>query len=489
MDFKKNYNTSGKQLSSVDGWDPTTQKYIDLDCDQWIGKHRIREIGRENGKREFPPSEAVQPDEMYTMIRRWVNKRGKNCHSEVSSYLVQQRFNLEQESKEGVAPVQHKVEGLRDEGIVELTDQGQEDRTILTQIEREASEAWAALEAFQQRANLESVASYDERGTWYWWLVGVIAIEAVANAMMLAGVVEYGPLGALTVMLAIGVVNAGALGAAIGEGWRLKNSIRPSKALSGWATVVSGVAGMVLWNLFVGHFRDSMAAVATRAREGASSLADLLADDSVERLLSAPFGLESAFSWILATVGAGCCVFAATKWLARDDPYPGYGAVHRAATEHNQEYAHQIEQRRKGLTSIYKTYIGKIRDRREQVENSKGNHQLITNTVENIVKQFPMQLRQYQDDLDFIIAAYRSENEKHRTTPSPKFFADRPLIDQSILEAPEWKGLPPPNHDNDWDGFQKAEDAVRSAYLRAQAGYPTLEDLLEGESARQRLSQ
>ena len=473
---------------TVPGWNKAEQKYHPLDCERWIRENGIREAGRKNGEKEFPPTEATQPDDMYEKILDWVNQRGRQCHAEVSNFLVQQRYNLEQEVKEGMAPIQHEVEGLRDEAKVELKDPGGEDRTILTQKERQARSAWAALEAFQKKANIDDrVAEYGERDTWYWWLVGIVAIEAVANAMMLSGVNEYGLLGAVAIMLAIGVVNAGMMGCVIGEGWRQKNSAGVLRAARGWLIVAVGTTGMVVWNLLVGHFRDSMLAVVTKAAVEATPLEDLLTDDTVERFLTNPVGLEGMQSWVLATIGIGCCIFAATKWLKRDDVYPGYGTVHRTATEHNAEYAREIAVRREELKRVYERYVGRIRDERQKVNNKKGNHQLISDTAKSIVRQFPMQLSQYQDNLNFILAAYRSENEKARTTPAPKFFAEKFLIDQNMLETPEWEGVPPSNYDEDWEGFQQAEDAVRKAYLDAQNGYPTLEDLMEGESARERL--
>ena len=472
---------------TVPGWNNAQQKYHPLDCNRWIRENGIREAGRENGEQEFPPSEATQPDQMHQKILNWVNQRGRTCHGEVSQYLVQQRFNLVQEIQEGMAPIRHKVEGLRDQGKFELRDQGEKDRTILIQNERAAREASKALEDFRKRAKLERVAEYGERDTWYWWLVGIVAIEAVANAMMLSGVNEYGLLGAVTIMLAIGLVNAGLLAGVVGEGWRQKNSAALLPTLRGWIIVAVGFTLMILWNLLVGHFRDSMLAVATRAAEGASSLGDLLTDNTIERFVSNPVGLEGMQSWVLAAIGIGFCVFAATKWLKRDDVYPGYGPIYRTWTDHAEEYAHEIEKRRKDLEEVYTRHVERIRDERQKVENKKGNHQLITDTAKGIVRQFRMQLSQYQNNLDFILAAYRSENEKSRSTPSPKFFAEKFLIDQDMLEAPKWEGVPPSNFDEDWAGFQLAEDAIRQAYRDAQAGYPTLEDLMEGESARARL--
>lgn len=473
-----------KEWTTVPGWDGAKQEYVELDCQKWIRENKIREAGRENGEQEFPPSEATQPDEMYNKILAWVNQRGKACHAEVSRYLVQQRHALELETKEGMAPIQHTVEGLKNQSIVELTDQAEKDRSFLVQKQREAREARASLAHFKTSANLERVPEYNERETWYWWLVGIVVIEALANAMMLAGVHEYGLLGAIVIMLAIGVVNTCLLGGVVGEGWRQKNSVELLPKLGGWIMVALGSTGMILWNLLVGHFRDSMLAVATKAASGASSLGELLADDTVERFRNNPLGLEGFFSWVLAAVGVGCCVYAATKWLKRDDVYPGYGKVHRAEAEHFEEYQDENVQRRANLKRIYEEYIERIRDQRQQVENKKGNHRLISDAARAVVRQFPMQLRQYQNHLDFIIAAYRSANEKARTTPSPEFFGNAFAIDQDMLEAPRWHGVRRPDYNEDWEGFQQAEEAIRTAYQKAQAGSPTLENWMESEGAR-----
>ena len=466
---------NGNDWTTVPGWDPAKQEYVGLDCERWIKKNKIREAGRENGEQEFPPSEAAQPDAVYTKIVAWVNQRGKACHAEVRRHLVQQRFSLELETKEGMAPIRDRVAGIRDRGIVALADHAQEDRTSLQQKEREAREASAALDSFKATANLKRVAEDNERGKWYWLLLIVIAGEALVNALFLADVHQSGLLGAVMTMLGIGVVNVAILGAIIGEGWRQKNSVRP---WIGWMMVLVGALCMIFVNLFVGHFRDNMLAVAAKAALGASSLAELLADDTINRFLNNPIGLEHPDSWLLTVIGAGCCVFGASKWYKRDDPYPGYGDVSRAATERFEEYRNDLTERRANLQRIYEEYTEKILDEKRKIENTKGNHRLITDTAREIVRQFPMHLRLYQDHLDFIIAAYRSANEKARSTPSPRFFAQRLLIDPEMLEAPEWVEIPAPVYDEDWEDFRQAEEAVRKAYVDAQAEYPALDDMV-----------
>lgn len=469
--------------TTVPGWDPAKQEYVELDCERWIRENKIRELGRENGKQEYPSSEATQPDDVYAKILAWVNQRGKTCHAAVSRHLIERRHALEMETNQGMAPIQDTVKSLRDQGIVELNDQAKKDQSVLTQMASEAREAWAALTAFRAKAKLERVAQYNQRKTWYKPLVIVVVLETLANALFLADVSKYGLLGAIALMLAIGIVNTCILGWLISEGLRQKNSSELQPKLGGWILVTFGAIVMIHWNLLVGHFRDSMLEIVTKATSDSNSWEELFNDDAVARFLNQPLGLESMQSWVLAAIGAGCCVFAVTKWLKRDDEYPGYGAVHRAATEHNERYRNEVARRRDDLNSIYMTYIRKIHDERQKIENRKGNHRLVTDAARAIVRQFPMQLRQYQDHLDFIIAAYRSANEKSRTTRSPVIFAERFSIDGDMLESPEWDEIPPPDYDDEWKGFQQAEDAIRKEYQQVQNGYFTLEQLLKNGDA------
>ena len=212
---------------------------------------------------------------------------------------------------------------------------------------------------------------------------------------------------------------------------------------------------MLVWNLLIGHFRDSMRAVLERGSQ-ASTLGELLADDTFQRFWTHPFALEGLLSGLLAVVGSGCCVFAASKWLSRDDSYPGYGAVHRAAVEHQEKWSLEADQRRSDLQSIYKKYIARIRDERQKVENKTGMPALINNRSKQIVSEFRMQLRRYQDDLDSIIKAYSDENEKARNTPPPPFFCEEFLIDQDILKPPVWKVIPSTDpQDPGWEAFSK----------------------------------
>lgn len=467
--------------TEVPGWDETKKEYVDLHCERWLEENRIRDLGRENGEQEYPASDATQPDEVHQKIRAWINRRGRGCKNAVSKFLALQMYTLELQRKEGMAPIRDKVEGLRDDAIGKLEDRGATERANLNQFAREAQEARRDLNAFRKDARLDRVAEDCTTARAMFLVLGAVVFgEAVYNAFMLAGVYETGLAGAVIVFLTIGIVNTAILGALVGEGWRFKNSVRRMTSSGGLLMIIAGGVGLLTLNLFVGHFRDSLQ---SRAARPDLSIEELLTDDSIPRFLANPIGLDGLPSYLLVIVGIGAGLFAATKWFGRDDPYPGYGRKYRRDREHHRRYLEASRDSRALLEEIYRESADKITDARLQLENKKGQYRLLTDTARRIVGDFSMHLRQYQDDLDFLIAAYRTENEKARTTPAPVFFKDRPVIDEEMLGAPEWSDIPAPDYDEDWAGFRDAIRTVQTAYQQATNALPVPDYLQDTEGA------
>ena len=76
--------------------------------------------------------------------------------------------------------------------------------------------------------------------------------------------------------------------------------------------------------------------------------------------------------------------------------------MHREATRRNEEYVQEVEDRRRVLRDIHANYTNRVRDERLKMENRKSNHLVMTEEAKGIIQQFPMQLRQYQNHLNFL---------------------------------------------------------------------------------------
>lgn len=458
-------------------FDPTNATYNRLDCDAWIQANSIQEIAKEDADQDFPPSEQVQLDATQLKILRWVNNRALDCSLAVQKWLGEKRTYLNsirmnsEEFESNVAKTEQqyktRLEACQSEDILQLEGKG-----------NDAYQARVALAAFKEKAGLVRPANFNGRDTWYWWLVGVVVVEGITNATLLAEVSERGWLGAITLMLLICVVNAGLLGAVIGEGWRLKNSVSFSSKASGWMLVLMGAAGMTFWNLLIGHFRDSLLDKVTIR---AATLEELLTDRTVEKFLENPLALDDMLSWVLATIGAASCIFAATKWLSRDDEYPGFGKVSRVERELTQTYQEEVTGRREGLKKIYD-------EGESQLEglnvNLKGSLTAANNTgeqVKAIVAQFSGRHRQYQLDLNQILAVYRSENTKNRSTPQPKSFLYDVDVEPDAFTPPDWTEVEQPDFNSTMPMFREARNRMRIAYEDLLESYPNPEDPMANE--------
>ena len=84
------------------------------------------------------------------------------------------------------------------------------------------------------------------------------------------------------------------------------------------------------------------------------------------------------------------------------------------------------DEARKGIRQVYDEYTEKLADIRPRLEIKKGKWKDLCDRGARIVRLYPINLRQYQDDLNYLISAYRTENQRLRTEPSPRLLQRAP---------------------------------------------------------------
>ena len=83
-----------------------------------------------------------------------------------------------------------------------------------------------------------------------------------------------------------------------------------------------------------------------------------------------------------------------------------------------------------------------------------------------VVDDYPVNLRQYNKNLAYLLAAYRDANFAARSAKPPPFFDIEPTIDEDVLQAPDFPIPDPP----EWGdiptkanvGFTQVEEIYRS---------------------------
>lgn len=297
---------------------------------------------------------------------------------------------------------------------------------------RRARAAAEEYRAFRERHRMARPARYPaERRMTVAWMVLVLALESILNGFFFAEGSELGLIGGVAVALSLSAVNVG-VGAI--TGWQPVRWINHRNwlvKLIGAVLVLGTVAGTVVLNGFVAHFRD--------AYEQVGDAVDLRRVWST--LMAEPFALARLQSWLLFALGIAAAGFAMWKGAFSDDPYPGYGSVTRRQVEAEVEYLNQ--------RNMMLGEASGIRDRAARaleggIEGLRGESQhrvQLVNGRARIVADF----RAHEEELcraaNRLLALYREANVGARTTPPPRHFQEAFAFSSSGLDRPEVRAL------------------------------------------------
>ena len=155
-------------------------------------------------------------------------------------------------------------------------------------------------------------------------------------------------------------------------------------------------------------------------------------------MIENPFGLDSFHSAILILLGISCFGFSSWKWLQRDDTYPKYGRKYRQLKKKEQDYVRQYDQVQDELDKLYRSCESRLEDIRHQIRAKQSKWREICGRGTRLVQEYPVNIEQYQHDLDYLLKAYRAANQRVRTSPAPPHFETEVSVDSAILEPPSF---------------------------------------------------
>ena len=319
-----------------------------------------------------------------------------------------------------------------------------EPQTVLTQFRGRKARAQSATQIELQSAYLDferSQRSYrsfrvahglTEREPHYdmvfwrkaFWLVLMFCIEVAANGWVIGQASPGGLVQGWTTALLISVLVV-LTGTLIGMGpWRYLQYNGPNgkgRAHLLWAApaFALGCAALVLFAFYVAHYRFLLAHTSLDAPVPTNILT------SISTQAFAPF--EQMESLILFVVALLIGIFAVVRGAYWDDPYPGYGPLHRHMMEQRdrtEELALRLssevdrakdeaDSAMAAVTQKAQSTIGGLRDALSRAENGgegwdRGNAQLIAEGRE-------------------ALELYREANANARNTPEPGYFNDDPF--------------------------------------------------------------
>ena len=459
-------------LGRVPGFDREKEQYVVLDLTRWLKDHGIEEKGEQRGRENLPAVEDNELDAVESEIVDWVNRRGLVCRQDLSSHLSDLERDLaDMENDAGLRILEDEVEEKRREAEIAIERENAAGCSRLSEEKKAVREGSAEFERFRRRAGLTRIADYSHRPTALRYIFVCFVVEVILNASLLMDVNPFGLLGSTMQMGLISVVNVVFAGLVVGALLRQSNHVAVWRKRGAWLGIVSVAMAALVFNLAVGHFRNSMQAALNDPEANFLTLGN----DTLERLMDGPFDLASFQTALLVLLGIACFGIGTWKWYQRDDAYPGYGRLERQLNGLKEAYERAYQREQDGLKRLYECHQSQLKDIREKLVVKQSKWSEICKNGNKLVKDYAINLGQYQHDLNFLLAAYRTANKRTRSTQPPPHFSVQARVDETILASPDFN---PPNETSIASVAEKVTGAVQALqdeYRAARRKYDTLD--------------
>lgn len=468
-----------KEFTTLELFDPETQKFGDLKLDDWIKQNKIREQARKTGSKDFPPTESAANDEFPSKIKAWVEGEATNCRTAVIHTLGA----LENSMKDKVDPVilEQQIgesELIDKETSLEMSKIESLRKTSLETSKKNLQESNRELEEFKTTNNLQRVADFSHRSNAILWILACAVIEIFLNAGLLMEVTESGLLGSVSIMVLIATINILTGACVMGPVLRRFNLINVSVRICWVVFFTLVLLAICAWNLFVGHFRDELWAMqeAIAQLPADASFQELLSVGSsgaIERFQQSPFGLDSFHSYLLVLVGMIFFAVAMYKGYQYDDPYPQYGKKTRANKMIEDYFHSKCQNTVLELEAVFESAKARLENSRSNISNKQRYYNSFRTSGERILESYKVKFNQYENVLQAALKAYCASNAEARSTPPPDW---PPLtLHPELFVIPEFN---PPEDVDLVQNLLKVKNHIDNLIIRYEK---TCQDFAKGE--------
>ena len=469
--------TPRSEWEDLPGFDRTKREYIRLDGDAWLTAHRIREEGDRRGKRNQPGADETLPDAMYQKIENWVRKRALDCKEEVGKYINEELANLHDSRSfwERQNP-EIDLDALVTQRCRDLRTKADQSVGDLDKQRAEYEEAARDLRDFRQLHRLSRVAHYPSSQFAHWlWIPVAGIVETFVGANLLGSVSRGGVIEGWMVAVVLTLVNI-LLGLWAGRAWRSTHYDWGFVKLFAYAQGVVAAAVALVWNDVAGHVRD---VYVLAEKTGALEAPDAAFASAYRTMIERPLPWESLQSAGLALVGIAVFVLTAYKAYTADDTFPGYGPRHRKEEALRGRYQDDLNDALEDLEATRNDVNVAIDEIKNRYTIDKAAWESAHDRLRTIVDDYPVNLRQYNKDLAYLLAAYRDANLAARTAAPPSFFDVEPKIDEDVLQPPEVPLPDPPQWGDIPEKAKAGFDRVEETYAQLRERYRMLDRVVD----------
>lgn len=301
-----------------------------------------------------------------------------------------------------------------------------ENATQLQRIADQAKSRREELERFREQHRRIELPYYPSPGKetfLYVFAVLLIVVETAFNASFFAKGLSGGWLDGLFEAAGFSIVNVG-VAFTVGAVVRLKNHVSVLKRLVGYVATGAVLGVLATFALMVSHYRDALQIGA----EGAGTLA-------MQTLLSTPFHLSGPSSWILFGASFFAACFALWEGYSINDPYPGYGSVHRKSEAAAKRYEGAVQALRSELGKYRQSLIAQIERTQRDCAASIVELRGVIADKQRLAGEMPNEIHSLEKALVALVETFRTCNKVGRQERSecPEYFNSKPQLDKRAL--------------------------------------------------------
>lgn len=391
---------------------PPDNPFARIDRDQWVKKNSLKERAAEQGALNQPPSDAKTFDavenEILSAIASELNSAQILANNQFASY----------ESRLAGLRLLSNLSSIRagtEEASGDFASIVKDYSNALELTRRNVTDAFLDLKEFKKRRNITAPANPPPSKRLTWGIIASFGVaEIIANGVFLGVNDDLGLLGGGLLALVIAAINI-AVAAATGRfALPLKNERDIIKKYFGYACITAWIVFVGSWNLLAGHLRDAK-------YEGLSNY-ELAA---YNKFLTEPFPLASISSWGIFILGCICAIVVLLDAYKMDDPIPGYGPKSRNFAYQCDSYGQLVAQAYEKLRQIRNEAIDKATGVKRELENQIRERDLIAKSYDRFTKRLEQHCAYLEQEANYFLSIYRTENRKARTIKEPAHFQER----------------------------------------------------------------
>ncbi|WP_352874966.1 hypothetical protein [Mesorhizobium sp. M1006] len=451
----------------------SSELFPTLDVEKLTHTMELEKEGAERGAQNLPPKAQKTFDEVALAIVERIESEKKTAHQIVEDQM--QTFhdrltNLDFEGQFGMIR-QANASSVSD-FVVEAT-KGANDLHVLRE---QLQEAHRYRSKFRERHNIDRPAKISGSAYTtfkYLFLALLLLVETFLNGNFLAKGSEQGIVGGISEAFVFSLINLSLSIMASFFGLRLLVHRSVGVKLLGLVVIAAYIAGAVLLNIALAHYREVSGTLLTGATR-----------EVVQRLWTAPAGLEDLNSWMLFAFGILCSILALIDGWLLSDPYPGYTSVEKNLQRRFENYNFRKEELLEELTEIRDDHNSKVEDIIKGLSNRRKEHNAIISHRQRVISLFAEHQNQLERAANALLIAYRAANRKARTDGDPRSFVggyNLSRVNVSVSSTGEWNDQELAASIKEAQGFLTDQiHQVDKEFLAAVRRYRELDDMFPG---------